>query len=336
MKIKQILADQLLDDALLPAPDPYDIIDRQINIWDRLKGVRDPEAAIAAPMQVELASLQECNANGDTSFHILALLGCLEGLPPGWLNEKNLLSKNSTGSTPLHEAASAESSLNDADPTTFLQIPRRLINVKNLKIQDNKGVMPIHCLAKSGKLADLPKGMLSENLLLEQDNEDLNLFHFACRNSKIDKIPAEFLTQELLERGAHGFTAFHAAAKTGCLSQIPQHLLTEKNMQIQDEDGCNPLYAATDGEKLGDVPAHLITVSGMLACNHEGICPLDRACESNQIKQVPFLHPAQIAVMNQGIRALLLQWVKPSQPAVLALLTQNWDHVNKVGEWASL
>lgn len=336
MKLKKILVDQLIEDALLPAPDPYAIADRQENIWDRLKGIRDPARVIAAPMQVELSELQECNAHGETAFHTLALLGCLEVLPPAWLNEKNLLSKDSIGNTPLHEAASAAASLNEADPTTFSQIPKRLVNGKTLRIPNKQGIMPIHCLAKSGWLGHLPKNILTEDLLLEQDNEDLNALHFACRNKKLAQVPVEFLTQEMLSRGAHGFTAFHAAAKTGCLDQIPTSLLTEKNLCMQDEDGCSPLFSAANNQQLAGVPSHLITVNGMLACNHEGVCPLDQACEHQQIKHVPFLQPAQIAVMEPSMRALLQQWVKPNQPVILALLNQNWDHVNKVGEWAAL
>jgi len=191
------------------------------------------------------ASLYKKNMAGDTSLHIICLLG-LHGLlkqiidlPRSTLPDLNLDVRSSHLLNLLHCGA-------DSGSTKVVEI--LLENNVGVNSFDDEKKTPLHYACAKGSL-DVAKILVSNGAIVDlADTSGRTPFLFACSTPNLE------LVKFLCERGAQidyestkGNTALHIACKFGCLPLV--QWLVENGLKADriNSSGHSPLYYAQAG-----------------------------------------------------------------------------------------
>jgi ankyrin repeat protein len=126
---------------------------------------------------------------------------------------------------------------------------------------------------------------------LKQENNGRTLYHRAVQKGLLKNLPQELLTQkELLKPEGNGWNCFQLAAHYGHLNQVPEELLTLENLwDSKKREEINCFHLAASQGNLNQIPPHLLTPEILLQKSHStGNC-LQLAVLSKSLETIPTL-----------------------------------------------
>jgi hypothetical protein len=142
---------------------------------------------------------------------------------------------DAAGCTVLHYAATA-------GRLRFL--PSDVFTEKNMAATNIRAASVWHDAAEAGCLADVPRRLLSRDVLVEKDDSGNTPLHAAAKIGILGQVD-DFLDKEaLLLRNSRGETPLHIAADAGTLTLFPGRWLIEELLLAVDNDGDTPVHAA--------------------------------------------------------------------------------------------
>jgi len=131
------------------------------------------------------------------------------------------------------------------------------------------------------------------------------------------------------ERDSTGSTPIHKLARSGRLNQVPEYLLVQRNLMLQDNDGKTPLYEAAYNGHLEQMPFEVLTSENMLLRTKSGDSALHSAARAGQLDKVPV---SMLTVEN-----LLVQYVfeetRPNWPPINKYLENGHSDLKESGVW---
>ena len=190
------------------------------------------------------------------------------------VNIEGITKKNRDGETPLHIAANKG----------FLgKIPRKFLTKETLSIEEDGGYSVFACACYKKCLKDIPKDILSVDILLLKSSRDEPLLCKIIDCDQIQEVPTHlFETGILLTHcDAIDTTFLHSLAAAGRLKNIPEKFY-KGYIGLRDENGENLLHATAEKGRLNDFP---ITeeIRGLVSQeNKYGETPLHRVLKLNE------------------------------------------------------
>ena len=220
--------------------------------------------------------------HGETILHMAAEEGLWEKIPKP-LRDKKYWRKTDNGSTIyMYAAASPDMSWIDPNDLTELELTRK----------NKSGNDMISIAITQGNfdklLKQIPKELLTENILKEKSQVCDLVIHIIARTGQLKELPDHLLTEEILSLkcpiGAEE-TVYHILAKEGRLKDLPKELLTPKGLSAQDATGDTPLFYMVQNEPYL-IPKELLTPEFMLQ-EHSGETPLHLWATSDYWEDIP-------------------------------------------------
>ena len=120
---------------------------------------------------------------------------------------------------------------------------------ETIRARTQNGDTPLHRAAKTGRISEIPRHLLSTELFMARNNSFAREtpLHVAARYGQLDKVPKEFLTKETLTASTEyerkesktgptpprTETPLHYAARYGHADQIPKEFLTPEYLSIE-------------------------------------------------------------------------------------------------------
>lgn len=135
----------------------------------------------------------------------------------------------------------------------------QLINLCN--IADYNGRTPLHILAMIGSLDGLPDNVLRAGLGIF-DCDGYAPIHYAARHGRLDgltALDAKSLHDLLRQRDSRGSNSMHIAAFEGNFGQIPEHVLEQRDFEVESPEGYCILHIAALRGYLATVPERFKT-----------------------------------------------------------------------------
>ncbi len=120
---------------------------------------------------------------------------------------------------------------------------------ETIRARTQKGDTPLHRAAKTGRISEIPRHLLTTELFMARNNSFSREtpLHLAAQYGHLDKVPKEFLTKETLTASTEyerkesktgptpprTETPLHVAARYGHADQIPKEFLTPEFLSIE-------------------------------------------------------------------------------------------------------
>jgi len=146
---------------------------------------------------------------GVSRLHEACMNGNLEKVP------KLLITDEYLSQT---EARSKETSFHYLAISKALdKLPIGVLNHQNLTKPDALGTSVLHIAAENGSIEQIPKNLLTREILLEGDTR--SVLHLAARYGHLDKLPDVFLPEDYLIE-INQWTPFHLAKCWGHMHQL--------------------------------------------------------------------------------------------------------------------
>ncbi len=137
-------------------------------------------------------------------------------------------------------------------PKRKVSPPLSKLTEATIRDKTQSGDTPLHRAAKQGRIAEIPKHLLSIELFLVRNCRDETPIHAAAGCGKLDKVPLEFLTQETLTASTEYGSSLvytkkesktgptpprtesplHRAIRFGHADQIPKQFLTPEFLRL--------------------------------------------------------------------------------------------------------
>jgi ankyrin repeat protein len=121
--------------------------------------------------------------------------------------------------------------------------------------------------------------------------EKINFLELA-RGGKLNTIDPKFLTEKNLttkDKNEHGNTPLHYAAQNKCLIQIPQEILTEKNLLICNDSGNNVIHWAAVSRGLNQIPQEILTEKNLQIKTQNGSDVFMYTARNGGLHQLPYI-----------------------------------------------
>jgi DNA helicase IV len=152
-----------------------------------------------------------------------------EGIPPVYFTKKSLdvllpeVGGDSSGLQLVHKHG-----------TYHLLAPELLAEIVQAAIAGS-GTNPLHAAAAAGMLDQLPRHLLTPELLRHLDQSGKTPLHLAIARGFLWQIPTEILNPDLLTtRDANGVSGFHLAAALSGLGSVPAEWFTRDVLLTKD------------------------------------------------------------------------------------------------------
>lgn len=196
-------------------------------------------------------------------------------------NSRVITSKDKTGSTPLHLAASKN----------HLEVVELFVElIANIYIRDNKGRSALHVAAVNGHL-DTAKFLIEECNGFEDiiDNDGRNALHLATREGQLEILKLLEKWIDLANRDFNGCSALHVAAESATLDTVSFLVEFGIDVNVTDNRGHTALHSAVRRNGL-DIVKFLVR-SGVNVSNRndEGHTALYAAAAKGYLDIVDFL-----------------------------------------------
>jgi len=126
---------------------------------------------------------------------------------------------------------------------------------------------------------------------LTKDSDGNTPVHLAARYGRLNQVPQSVLTSKnMLIQNDVGWNVLHFATRYGSLAQLPQHVFTAENLLAKDNRHWTPLHAiSTNGRDFNHLPHNLLTVANMMVGDKGGWTPLHACAKYGHLDQVPKL-----------------------------------------------
>lgn len=112
------------------------------------------------------------------------------------------------------------------------EIPKELLTEELLSIQGQYGQSAYHILAQNGQIHLIPKELLTKNALCIEDFYKVRVLATIAENQP-EAIPKEFLTPEMFYKAIKGETPLHSWAESEHWKSIPDNLLTKESISLK-------------------------------------------------------------------------------------------------------
>lgn len=148
-------------------------------------------------------------------------------------------------------------------------------------LKDQDGAPFIHWTIRHKTFAFIPKQAITKKVLLhpivrDQDYGEEKVIHLLARDAQFKDIPKDILTQELLAtKGRLGESVYHVLAKSKKLHLLPKKLLTNnanRGLIIADNNGWTPLHTIT--QQSPHLMPENIKLKDLLLKDYRGVTPL--------------------------------------------------------------
>jgi hypothetical protein len=198
--------------------------------------------------------------------------------------------------------------------------PAKGLTTKHLLDKDKNGVPTIIWMVANNKLKDIPKNLLTHEVLSQQDLEGRNAYHLAAKWDQFKHIPKKLINLEILtectyngkttwgtlicndqfeevlpfikdlidEKDTGGETFLHVCASAGQLHRVPkEYMIRNRIFCTVNRSNENVIdYAAYYG-CLDQIPKELVTQDPMSLTNSSNQTPLHMAAESGKLHLIP-------------------------------------------------
>jgi ankyrin repeat protein len=145
-----------------------------------------------------------------------------------------------------------------------------------------------HEAAEYGKLDILKKELKDEGILTYKDpyRKDTPL-HVAAYFRNLNQVKPYLNHTTINTRDVNNWTVLHCAAYGGCLSQIPAHLLTEKNLLEKNNHEETVTELAIRNKHTYQIPKNIFTEKFLLKKHRTGNNIFHFCCENEELEMLP-------------------------------------------------
>ena len=284
------------------------------------------------PAMLDNASYKELTEThkGDTTFHLLARRGQLSLLPADRLNPDTIKLQNTVGATVLWLAAYYAP---DTDAKDFQAIPKSLLTKENILVGAPR-YSTIGEICEKNLLAYLPEGVLDEELLCVMDRDLQPAVRALAKNGTLNSLPRELFTDRVVA------CMIHEAAAYNHLKQIPEGIITQKHMELQNGSDDTVLHvavrhASASDSNLSSIPKEFFNLKNLTAISRKRT-PLDLIINSQLLDQVPCLNISGIIQMSKEEKEAWLVALNGRAPVVESNLRADVSSLEKQDAWLSL
>jgi len=141
----------------------------------------------------------------------------------------------------------------------FDKIPLELVSerkyIEDFQSKSRYKLTPLLLAIVHGQLSQVPKELLTKELLLDCDQEGNTGLHLACQEYALEYIPKKLLKKEyLLKKNKMGETVYHAAANYGEFDKIPESEISDQILLKKCQSGKRVIRLLFYPEIRRDIP----------------------------------------------------------------------------------
>jgi len=212
---------------------------------DRINEPASPRSRVALPA-TSRSVIELCMWNGSVAAIPSSML------TPGVMNAQTC----SLGASAMHIVA---------ELGCWDSIPADSVTDETAFLEDERGRTPLHYAAKEGKLREVPAKLFMQASVMHLNEWGETPLHNAALGGHISQIPLQFLTRGNLSSrdGFAGKSAYHYAARSGTLGDLPSTVLGRDDLLVGDNEGMTPLHEAATAKMLDAVPRGIVKMEDL-------------------------------------------------------------------------
>lgn len=169
------------------------------------------------------------------------------------------------------------------------EVPQHLLNLATLGLSQEVGQTTLHLAAKYRQLHLIPSELMNLKNLTLGNGAKWTPIHYAAMSGQLDLIPSGCLTDYSISlHTLTGRCPLNIAADYKSLQCIKTQLDSNPSwMDIRDREGNTLLHAAACSGCINQIPRHLICMNSLTDTNYRRITPVHYAAKFGHFRQIP-------------------------------------------------